>query len=63
MLNIDDFAARFGADKASLPRQCFIDFLLTKKPKLCVSVEPIYEWCDFGSVVLEGYSQNIWRPI
>ena len=84
-----------------------IDFLLEKKPALCVFIEPIYDWydetnlvdylaikahelrnfwrgfperlksledenkvqiikqkrSDFGSLVLEGYSQNIWKPI
>jgi hypothetical protein len=85
----------------------FIDFLLAKRPKLCVFIEPIYDWydpanladhlairahdvrnfwkgfpsrlqqlandgkveiikqkrADFGSLVLEGYSQTIWRPL
>ncbi len=84
----------------------FIDFLLAKRPELCVFVEPTYDWYDpsslvdllairahelrnfwrgfqtrldslqalgqaeiikrkrsfFGSLVLEGYSQTIWRP-
>lgn len=85
----------------------FIDFLLAKRPELCVFIEPIYEWydpanladdlamrahvvrnfwkgfparlhqlqregrvaivkekrADFGSLVLEGYSQTIWRAV
>jgi hypothetical protein len=85
----------------------FIDFLLAKRPKLCVFVEPIYDWYDpanfidhlamrshdirnflkgmlgtlhqlqadgrieilkehrveFGSLLHEGYSQVIWRPV
>ena len=84
-----------------------VEFLLAKRPKLCVFVEPIYEWYDpanfidhlamrghairnflhgmpgalhalqeegrieilkehrveFGSLLHEGYSQTIWRPI
>ena len=85
----------------------FVEFLLAKRPKLCVFVEPIYEWYDpanfidhlamrghairnflhgmpralhalqeegrieilkehrveFGSLLHEGYSQTIWRPV
>lgn len=85
----------------------FIDFLLAKRPRLCVFIEPVYERYDpanpvdllamrahelrdfwrgfpsrlaslakagraeivkekrsfFGSLVLEGYSQTIWRPL
>jgi hypothetical protein len=85
----------------------FVEFLLSKQPKLCVFVEPIYEWYDpanfidhlamrghatrnflhglpqalhalrkqgrieilkqhrveFGSLLHEGYSQIIWRPV
>jgi hypothetical protein len=85
----------------------FIEFLLEKRPKLCVFVEPIVEWYDranfvdhlalrahetrnflvglapalrqlqqqgrieilkehrveFGSLLHEGYSQIIWRPL
>lgn len=84
-----------------------IDFLLEKKPAICVFIEPIYDWYErdnpvdclaiqahelrgfwrgfperlqalaaegraeiikqkrsyFGSLVLEGYSQTIWRPL
>jgi hypothetical protein len=84
----------------------FIDFILARKPALCVFIEPIYDWYDpdnlvdylalwihdvrnfwkgfperlaalqaqgrveivkrkrsfFGSLLLEGYSQTIWRP-
>lgn len=91
------------ADKSG----AFIDFLLAKKPKLCVFVEPIYDWYDpanfidhlamrahdtrnflkgmvgilhehqkagrveilkehrveVGSLLHEGYSQLIWRPV
>lgn len=94
-------------EQTSTQHSAFIDFLLAKKPKLCVFIEPIYEWydptnladhlairahevrnfwrgfpsrleqlaqdgrveiikqkrADLGSLVLEGYSQNIWRPI
>jgi hypothetical protein len=94
-------------EQTSTRHGAFIDFLLAKKPKLCVFIEPIYEWydpanladhlalrahdlrnfwrgfpgrlqqlaqegrveiikqkrADFGSLVLEGYSQNIWRPL
>jgi hypothetical protein len=85
----------------------FVEFLLAKRPKLCVFVEPIVEWYDpanfidhlamrahetrnflvglvpalrrlqqegrieilkehrveFGSLLHEGYSQIIWRPV
>ena len=85
----------------------FLEFLLAKKPKLCVFIEPIREWYDpanfvdhlamrahdtrnflvgltgalhklqsqgkieilkehrveFGSLLHEGYSQIIWRPL
>jgi hypothetical protein len=85
----------------------FIEFLLKKRPKLCVFIEPIYDWYDpanfidhlamrahdtrnflkgmvdilhklqregrveilkehrveFGSLLHEGYSQLIWRPV
>jgi hypothetical protein len=85
----------------------FVEYLLAKRPKLCVFVEPVYEWYDpanfidhlamrghairnflhgvpgvlhqlqregrieivkqhrveFGSLLHEGYSQLIWRPI
>ena len=94
-------------EQTSTRHDAFIDFLLAKKPKLCVFIEPIYEWydpsnladhlairahdlrnfwtgfpgrlqqlardgrveiikqkrADFGSLVLEGYSQIIWRPL
>ena len=104
----DSIVFTVGAlEQTSTRHGAFIDFLLTKKPKLCVFIEPIYEWydpanladycairahevrnfwrgfpprlqqlaqegrveiikqkrSDFGSLVLEGYSQNIWRPI
>jgi hypothetical protein len=29
----------------------FVDFLLAKRPKLCVFVEPIYEWYDDGNFI------------
>jgi len=85
----------------------FLEFLMAKRPKLVVHVEPTYDWYDpnnlvdplaiaahelrnfwrgyherlgklqadgkveilktkranFGSLVLEGYSQTIWRPV
>lgn len=85
----------------------FVEFLLAKRPKLCVFIEPIYEWYDpanfidhlamrahqarnfliglvdglhrlqdagrieifkehrveFGSLLHEGYSQILWRPV
>lgn len=85
----------------------FVEFLLAKRPRLCVFIEPIYEWYDaanfvdhlamrghatrnflsglpgalhklqdenrieilkehrveFGSLLHEGYSQMIWRPL
>ncbi|NJL07839.1 MAG: hypothetical protein HC900_05915 [Methylacidiphilales bacterium] len=85
----------------------FIDFLMARRPELCLFVEPVLEWYDpgnlidylairahetrnfwrgfparleqfekegraqvikrkrshFGSLVLEGYSQTIWRPV
>ena len=94
-------------EQTSMRHGAFIDFLLEKKPKLCVFIEPIRDWydpanladhlairahdvrnfwkgfperlkelaqtgraeiikqkrADFGSLVLEGYSQNIWRPL
>jgi hypothetical protein len=94
-------------EQTSSRHGAYIDFLLEKKPKLCVFIEPIYEWydpanladhlairahdvrnfwkgfpnrlrqladegrleiikqkrADFGSLVLEGYSQTIWRPL
>ncbi len=87
--------------------QAFLDFLIAKRPRLCVHVEPIVDWYDpeslvdhlairihearnfwhgwprrlqalaaegrveivkmkrafVGSLLLEGYSQLIWRPI
>ncbi len=93
-------------EQTSTRHDAFIDFLIAKKPKICVFIEPIYEWydpanladhlairahevrnfwrgfpdrlkklqsagrveiikqkrSDFGSLVLEGYSQTIWRP-
>lgn len=93
-------------EQTSTRHAAFIDFLLAKRPKLCVFIEPVYEWydpanladylairahdvrnfwkgfperlhrlakkgrveivkekrADFGSLVLEGYSQIIWRP-
>lgn len=93
-------------EQTSTRHAAFIDFLLRKKPALCLFIEPIYDWydpanladhfairihdtrnfwkgfpehlatlarqgrveiikqkrADFGSLLLEGYSQNIWRP-
>jgi hypothetical protein len=104
----DSVVLTVGAlEQTSTRHDAFIDFLLAKKPRLCVFIEPIYEWydpanladqlairahdvrnfwkgfpdrlrwlaaegrvevvkqkrADFGSLVLEGYSQTIWRPI
>lgn len=94
-------------EQISTSSGAFIDFLLAKRPKLCVFVEPIYDWYDpanfidhlamrshdirnflkemlgtlhqlrdagrieilkehrveFGSLLHEGYSQVIWRPV
>jgi hypothetical protein len=33
-------------EQTSTRHDAFIDFLLAKKPKLCVFIEPIYEWYD-----------------
>jgi hypothetical protein len=98
------FAALEQVSDSSGP---FIEFLLAKRPKLCVFIEPVYEWYDpanfidhlamrahetrnflrglparlqqlqlegrveilkehrveFGSLLHEGYSQLIWRPV
>lgn len=98
------FAALEQVSDASGP---FIEFLLAKRPKLCVFIEPIFDWYDpanfidhlamrahetrnflkgmvgilhklrdegrveilrehrveFGSLLHEGYSQLIWRPV
>jgi hypothetical protein len=98
------FAALEQISDASSP---FIEFLIKKRPKLCVFIEPIYDWYDaanfidhlamrshetrnflkgmygnlrqlqkdgrieilkehrveFGSLLHEGYSQIIWRPV
>jgi hypothetical protein len=107
-LPADSIVLTVGALEQTLTRHgAFIDFLVAKKPKLCVFVEPIYEWyvpanladhcairahevrnfwkgfpdrlqqlvsegraeivkqkrSEFGSLVLEGYSQNIWRVL
>lgn len=109
-LNLDKNSAvfTFGAlEQTANLWGLFIDYLLVKRPALCVFVEPVYEFYDpanladylairihdarhfmkglrghlhglvkdghilmfrdrrawFGSVLLEGYSQMIWKPV
>src|SRR5262249_17499349 len=42
------FAALEQISDASGP---FLDFLLAKRPKLCVFIEPVYEWYDPANFV------------